>query len=341
MLDMGEPVRIVELARAMIELSGLDPDHDIDIEIVGRRPGRSSTRSCSTATSIRGRRSPRRSCSPSARRSRSRRWSRCSRRSACSCSRATRRGWRRRSPSSPPRVSRTQSNGTGEVSRGAMACARCACAPHTLPGFMTLSLLALLAFELVHQDRSHRGVRCAVRDRRAVAAVLLSGARAEATARVGRPRPRARRRSRAARERRGRRARSAARARCSPGPSRRPDQRARGAPRAATHVARRPRPRSGVPRRLARPAGGPAAGARPGAGSGRPPPPARSRRRRVRLPALRPSAASPAARAGGRAQPSSGRSAARRSRRSAPGHRRPRLQPRPPTLGEPPDSTAR
>jgi FlaA1/EpsC-like NDP-sugar epimerase len=38
-LDMGEPVRIVELARAMIELSGLDPDHDIDIEIVGRRGG--------------------------------------------------------------------------------------------------------------------------------------------------------------------------------------------------------------------------------------------------------------------------------------------------------------
>jgi FlaA1/EpsC-like NDP-sugar epimerase len=38
-LEMGEPVRIVELARAMIELSGLDPDHDIDIEIVGRRPG--------------------------------------------------------------------------------------------------------------------------------------------------------------------------------------------------------------------------------------------------------------------------------------------------------------
>jgi FlaA1/EpsC-like NDP-sugar epimerase len=38
-LDMGEPVRIIELARAMIELSGLDPDHDIDIEIVGARGG--------------------------------------------------------------------------------------------------------------------------------------------------------------------------------------------------------------------------------------------------------------------------------------------------------------
>ncbi len=38
-LEMGEPVRIVELARAMIELSGLDPDRDIEVEIVGRRPG--------------------------------------------------------------------------------------------------------------------------------------------------------------------------------------------------------------------------------------------------------------------------------------------------------------
>ncbi|HEY2537217.1 MAG TPA: nucleoside-diphosphate sugar epimerase/dehydratase [Solirubrobacteraceae bacterium] len=38
-LDMGEPVRIVELARAMIDLSGLDPEHDIEIEIVGRRAG--------------------------------------------------------------------------------------------------------------------------------------------------------------------------------------------------------------------------------------------------------------------------------------------------------------
>jgi FlaA1/EpsC-like NDP-sugar epimerase len=38
-LDMGEPVRIIDLARAMIELSGLDPNRDIDVEIVGRRGG--------------------------------------------------------------------------------------------------------------------------------------------------------------------------------------------------------------------------------------------------------------------------------------------------------------
>jgi FlaA1/EpsC-like NDP-sugar epimerase len=38
-LDMGDPVRIVDLARAMIELSGLDPDRDIAIEEVGARAG--------------------------------------------------------------------------------------------------------------------------------------------------------------------------------------------------------------------------------------------------------------------------------------------------------------
>jgi FlaA1/EpsC-like NDP-sugar epimerase len=38
-LEMGDPVRILDLARTMIELSGLDPERDIAIEIVGRRPG--------------------------------------------------------------------------------------------------------------------------------------------------------------------------------------------------------------------------------------------------------------------------------------------------------------
>ena len=38
-LEMGEPVSIMELAREMIELSGLDTDRDIAIEVVGRRPG--------------------------------------------------------------------------------------------------------------------------------------------------------------------------------------------------------------------------------------------------------------------------------------------------------------
>jgi FlaA1/EpsC-like NDP-sugar epimerase len=38
-LDMGKPVRIVDLARQMIELSGFKPDEDIKIEFVGTRPG--------------------------------------------------------------------------------------------------------------------------------------------------------------------------------------------------------------------------------------------------------------------------------------------------------------
>lgn len=38
-LDMGEPVRIIELARRMIELSGHEPGRDIQIEVVGIRPG--------------------------------------------------------------------------------------------------------------------------------------------------------------------------------------------------------------------------------------------------------------------------------------------------------------
>ena len=38
-LDMGEPVRILDLARQMIRLAGLRPDVDIKIEITGMRPG--------------------------------------------------------------------------------------------------------------------------------------------------------------------------------------------------------------------------------------------------------------------------------------------------------------
>ena len=38
-LDMGKPIKIVDLARQMIELSGLKPDEDIQIEFIGIRPG--------------------------------------------------------------------------------------------------------------------------------------------------------------------------------------------------------------------------------------------------------------------------------------------------------------
>jgi FlaA1/EpsC-like NDP-sugar epimerase len=36
---MGEPVRIVQLARDLIELHGLEPERDIKVEFIGQRPG--------------------------------------------------------------------------------------------------------------------------------------------------------------------------------------------------------------------------------------------------------------------------------------------------------------
>jgi FlaA1/EpsC-like NDP-sugar epimerase len=42
-LEMGEPVKIIDLAETMIRLSGLEPERDIAIEIVGARPGEKLT----------------------------------------------------------------------------------------------------------------------------------------------------------------------------------------------------------------------------------------------------------------------------------------------------------
>ncbi|HJQ77219.1 MAG TPA: nucleoside-diphosphate sugar epimerase/dehydratase [Acidimicrobiia bacterium] len=43
LLDMGEPVRIEDLARRLIRLAGLSPEKDVEIRFTGRRPGEKLT----------------------------------------------------------------------------------------------------------------------------------------------------------------------------------------------------------------------------------------------------------------------------------------------------------
>jgi FlaA1/EpsC-like NDP-sugar epimerase len=52
LLDMGKPVRIVDLARDMIRLSGLEPDVDIPVTFTGLRPGEKLHEQLSTADEL-------------------------------------------------------------------------------------------------------------------------------------------------------------------------------------------------------------------------------------------------------------------------------------------------
>src|SRR4029078_955868 len=49
-LDMGDPVKIVDLARDLITLSGLRPDDDVEIKFTGIRPGEKLFEELSTAS---------------------------------------------------------------------------------------------------------------------------------------------------------------------------------------------------------------------------------------------------------------------------------------------------
>ena len=68
-LDMGEPVKIVDLADTMIRLSGKEPGRDVAIEIVGPRPGEKLHEELWSDARPSRRRRTRRSCSSRARRS--------------------------------------------------------------------------------------------------------------------------------------------------------------------------------------------------------------------------------------------------------------------------------
>jgi FlaA1/EpsC-like NDP-sugar epimerase len=52
LLDMGQPVKILELAKRMIRLAGYRPGEDIEIRITGRRPGEQLTEILTTSAEV-------------------------------------------------------------------------------------------------------------------------------------------------------------------------------------------------------------------------------------------------------------------------------------------------
>lgn len=38
-LDMGEPIRVMDLAEGLIRLTGMQPNHDVEVTTIGLRPG--------------------------------------------------------------------------------------------------------------------------------------------------------------------------------------------------------------------------------------------------------------------------------------------------------------
>ncbi len=101
---MGEPIRILDLAETMIRLSGLEPERDIAIEIVGARPGEKfheelfnpSEHPQPTPAQRIVRAEHDRSIRPG--------WSAPSPRSTCSCWKVTPPRWRNTSPTSRTRA---------------------------------------------------------------------------------------------------------------------------------------------------------------------------------------------------------------------------------------------
>ena len=319
-LEMGEPVKIIDLARTMIELSGLDPERDIASRSSAGGPARSSTRSSSTPTSARSRRPPRRSCAPSASSAR-----------------------RRPSTSIFDQIGLLVLE--GDAAGLAAKVSELSAVPDSWPSDCAATRICAVVnvatSSLRVAPRQTRSSSLGVvprlrrdhRPRRPVAAVLRASPRGQAPARMGRPLARARRRARPARAVRraapGRRpAGPGAAARCRSPAARRRPPRSRPTPRARP---RPPRPRQPPAARLgAAPVVGPPGQLdRPAAGAPACPRRALRRARRgspgARLRPPRAGAAGPPAAPGSVA---GGRSR-RRPRRPAPRRRPARAPPRP------------